>query len=239
MAHIANQHIDFDRISAFLRSGSGHPSSPSIKELAQRRKLPYLVHFTFAGNLPGILEQGLLPRDFLDQYDTGHAVYVNDGKRLDNHRDSVSLSIAHPNDRMFFKYRQESARPDWVVLVLDISILWEKDCAFFSGNAASAHLRHLPLEMLQGPEALEAMFYDAPSRSADALDCCDPTDCQAEVMVFDRIENRYLHGVCFPHAREFAKASELIMDHNTNYAIVPEFFNARSYVRRGGFDIGR
>ena len=68
---------------------------------------------------------------------------ANDCLRLDGHKDAVSLSIAHPNDRMFAKYRWQDLQQKWAVLVLDPSILWLLPTAFNRHNAADKRMSSL------------------------------------------------------------------------------------------------
>ncbi len=86
----------------------------AIQAHARRIRVPYLVHFTRVANLPSILQHGLYPVSRTAE--VGVAPVVNDELRLDGHRNATSLSIAFPNYRMFWKYRQENVGVDWVVL---------------------------------------------------------------------------------------------------------------------------
>lgn len=161
-------------------------------------QIPYLLHFTRASNLPSIMTHGLYPIERVKEVGANPA--INDQLRLDGHLDGTSVSIGFPNSPMFYKYRKECERVEWAVLVLHPEILWSKDCAFCRHNAADARISSLPIARLKTSEAFIGMFEEidgAQSRAELKLKPFDPTDVQAEVLVFDVIEPNYIHGVIF------------------------------------------
>ncbi|MCC7680850.1 DarT ssDNA thymidine ADP-ribosyltransferase family protein [Janthinobacterium sp. FW305-128] len=171
----------------------------AIKDSVDALKIPFLVHFTRAVNISSILVDGIIPRDQLHRINV--EAQVNDENRYDNRRNGTCLSIAHPNALMFYKYRQENPGVAWTVLVLSKSLLWEKPCAFFKHNAATAEMRDTPLAALSNANALSGMYDDAEGDGSreeqEHLKSFDPTDKQAEVMVFGVIEPRYILGAAF------------------------------------------
>lgn len=89
---------------------------------------------------------------------------------------------------------------EWVIALLDASILWELDCAFCQENAASNNIRFIPLEERRSTEAFELMFSDGSySATRQELRIPDnyPTDPQAEVLVFDPIPLNYFKAIHF------------------------------------------
>jgi len=64
------------------------------------------THFTRANNLPDIIKHGIYPISRIAEI--GVTPEINDELRLDGRLDGISLSIAFPNSRMFYKYRQEN-----------------------------------------------------------------------------------------------------------------------------------
>ncbi|MCW5230861.1 DUF4433 domain-containing protein [Verminephrobacter eiseniae] len=167
-----------------------------IQAHATEIKVPYLLHFTQVVNLRDIMKHGLYPIGRVNEI--GVMPAINDQKRLDGHRNSTSVSISFPNCEMFYKYRQIKNETDWVVLALAPAVLWEKDCAFCRHNAASASIKGQPL--LKTPDALIGMFEDHASREEQKLKTFDPTDVQAEVLVFDVIEPEYVIAAIFETA---------------------------------------
>ncbi|OOG49142.1 DarT ssDNA thymidine ADP-ribosyltransferase family protein [Rhodanobacter sp. C01] len=173
----------------------------AIQVHATAFQVPYLLHFTRAVNLPSIMARGLYPIERVNEI--GAAPSINDQLRLDGHKDGTSISIAFPNSQMFYKYRSECQGVDWTVLVLLPEVLWTKDCAFCCHNAADARISRQPLAVLKTPQAFAGMFDEIvglTSREEQKLQVCDPTDVQAEVLVFDVIEPRYIVGAIFETA---------------------------------------
>lgn len=173
----------------------------AIQAHSNARSIPYLLHFTRVSNLPAILQFGLYPIGRV--HEVGLAPQINDQLRLDGHRNSNSVSIGFPNSQMLYKYRMAEPLVDWVILVLHPSILWAKDCAFCKHNAADGRISCRPLQELMTPESLLGMFDEIEgglSRAEQRLKISDPTDVQAEVLVFDVIEPQYILGVIYEKA---------------------------------------
>ncbi|PJF38016.1 MAG: DUF4433 domain-containing protein, partial [Phototrophicales bacterium] len=142
---------------------------------------------------------GLCPKILLE--DLPYDVTINDELRLDGHEDSVSLSIAFPNYKMFYRYRANTQSRGWAVIAINPSVLWECECAFCKHNAADSRIARVPLEKLKSLSSFQAMFaedesgnalagilgvdYKQETRETNKLKSFDPTDPQAEVLVFD------------------------------------------------------
>lgn len=203
-----------------------------IKKIVKARNILYLLHFTRLQNLDGILKHGIYPHSRLKELP--HDVAINDIGRWDFHPDSVSLSICFPNHLMFYKYRMETA-DDWVVLVIHPSLLWEAKCAFCKHNAADGRISRLPVDQIVGHIALSQMFDELEghrSRADQKLKPCDPTDPQAEILMFNIVEPRKIVGVVF---RDKATKQRYGKDHpNLKVWYHREgkgIFSSRTYVR--------
>jgi len=169
-----------------------------IKAFACEIKIPFLIHFTRVGNLPSIMANGIYPVGRADEI--GAKPEINDQYRWDGKRNSTSVSIAFPNAPMFYKYRMGNPDVDWVVLVLDPAIMLDKICAFCRHNAADARISNLQLADLKTIGALKGMYEPIEgieARDEQKLKAYDPTDVQAEILVFDVIEPRYIAGAVF------------------------------------------
>lgn len=176
-------------------------SRQAIQAHVTALQVPYLLHFTRAVNLPSIMAHGLYPIGRAREI--GAAPQINDQLRLDGHRNSTSVSIGFPNCQMLYKYRMADPGVDWAILVLYSSILWAKTCAYCRHNAADGRISSQPLPSLMTPEAFAGMFQEIEglaSREEQRLKPFDPTDVQAEVLVFDVIEPQYVAGVIFDKA---------------------------------------
>lgn len=207
--------------------------SDEIESYAKEIDVPCLLHFTQLSNLESILTDGLLSRDRI--VDLANPPEINDELRLDNHTNTISLSIAHPNSQMFYKYRMEKGG-DWCVIGIHPRVLWSQDCLFCKHNAADARISGMPFGVLSGASAFRAMYDEIPgheSRSDQCLKAYDPTDVQAEVLVLDSIELPDFIGVVFPNRQAKKNYSELLGDlqakiHSENKG----FFASRSYKRK-------
>jgi ssDNA thymidine ADP-ribosyltransferase, DarT len=169
--------------------------SSEIRAVAERLRIPHLVHFTRCENLESILRYGV--HSIASCGELGLEAIRNDTLRLDNQPNGISVSIAFPNYRMFYKYRQLEMQTDWAVLILSPEILWEKECGFYKNNAASSHVRHRPRHLTTTAHAFLEMF-EGGNLGRDAwLNSYDPTDSQAEVMVYDTIEPHFIEAIAF------------------------------------------
>lgn len=166
-----------------------------LRNEVESRRIPHLVHFTLCENLPSICKHGLL--SISDCRKLGLDPIRNDSIRLDGRPEATSLSVTFPNYRMFYKYRQIEPTADWAVLILSADILWEKQCSFFKHNAADTRMRKLQREQTQTATALREMFDEADNSRQEWLLPYDPTDPQAEIMVYDAIEPHLIETIAF------------------------------------------
>lgn len=205
-----------------------------IKQRATSIGVPFLIHFTRARNLQSILEHGLCSTTKAKEL--GITPYVNDRLRLDGRPDAISLSIAFPNHRMFFKYRQEEPNEQWVVLLIEPAVLWRKKCGFCQRNAADHRIRERPVSALMNIDAFDSMFKEmdgVPARTKQGLFDYDPTDPQAEVLVFDTIEPKSVIGAAFDDARVANAYSHL--RHSRQWKVFPAnrgLFASRDFARK-------
>lgn len=166
-----------------------------MKELVEAKGIDFVWHFTRLSNLPMILTNGLINRAQLTF--SGIPYEFNDHSRQDGHQESVCCSIAHPNYKMFYRLRLENPDVEWAVVALKPSLLWEKDCAFCTTNAASNDVTTIPLQQRKGEAAFNSLFDELPEKPPRAtLDISDswPTNPQAEVLVFGNIETDFIIG---------------------------------------------
>lgn len=169
-----------------------------LKDAVKERDVKILWHFTRLSNLESILDIGLLPRSQFTKF--GLNPDINDEYRYDECSEANCLSISFPNYKMFFKYRKQDESVEWVVLGIKTDVLWQKDCAFCVTNAASASVRFIPLPERKGIAAFNKLFDEIegkPNREKLKLPKFYPTDPQAEVLVFDRIEPEFIIGAAF------------------------------------------
>ena len=118
------------------------------------RGVSEFVHFTSVDNLPGILQNGLLPRTELERREI--AFQHNDSLRLDG-KAHVNLSISNPNIKMFYRARKDHPNRVYAVVSINPAILYECcDAAgnrlfeFSSTNAASRKAERCGVEEIFG-----------------------------------------------------------------------------------------
>jgi len=182
-----------------------------IKDYVKSIKIPYLVHFTHISNLESILENGLLSRENVDGLE--QEAVTNDELRLDDHLETVSVSIAHPNDKMFYKYRENDQ--DWCVIIINPRVMWRQDCLFYKHNAADARVSNLTSKYLASLESLKEMYEeidDLDDRKEQCLKDFDPTDIQAEILVNGNIPTKYICAVVVTNRKIKKKYNDLSDD---------------------------
>ena len=204
----------------------------AVKKYAKERKIPHLVHFTNIKNLESIIEYGLVPRDLLE--DIEGESYINDPHRFDGHADSVSLSIAFPNCQMFYSLWNGSSE-QYCILGLHPEVLWNYECAFCKHNAADNLISGQNINDLKSVSAFEGMYDEFPwvrSRVDQKLKPYDPTDVQAEVLVFDIIDPKYIVGIVFPD-QSLARDYQDIIGNREALVHRPrkDFYGSRSFSR--------
>lgn len=176
------------------------PKSGPIQKIIDDRGIKCLVHFTPLNNINSILNKGFYTRQDIEN-DVIDA-YCLDNVRADGLKNSISLSVSFPNDRMFYS-RRNSFDCDWGVIVLDSSLMVDLDCAFFPTNAALKDFRSYSIDVFKTPQALERIFCNKlitskreVLRSSSLLNK-DPTCVQSEIMVFEHIPTKYIKGCVF------------------------------------------
>lgn len=211
-------------------------SAQAIQAQATAVQVPYLLHFTRAVNLPSIMAHGIYPIGRANEVGANPA--INDQYRFDGHRNSTSVSIGFPNCQMLYKYRKADEDVEWAILILHPSILWGKNCAFCRHNAADGRISGQPLVNLMAPAAFVGMYEEIEgitSRVEQKLKSYDPTDVQAEVLVFDVIEPQYVAGVIFEKGAARDKYVAHLGDRKTYiHANNKGMFANRKYARTWG-----
>lgn len=213
--------------STLLR-GASNPSL-TLQEQVKNRNISSLVHFTRVENLPNILKHGLLSRS-LAQGQNIHQL-TTDLYRYDGKLNGTSLSISHPNEKMFYRKRMDfGPESAWVVIGLDADILWEKECAFYKHNAAESSMRNTCVSRLKGIEAFESMFYGDALRHHQGLNDDSPTDVQAEVLVFDVIEPKYIQGIAFNNRALLQQCQPFLNQAGINGLVLRNLFKKREWL---------
>ena len=169
-----------------------------IRAIIDARGIKQLYHFTQLSNLQSILKNGLLTRAQIEEQ--GLNCIINDELRLDKNLSATCCSIEFPNYKMFSDLRTRKVNQDvvWVLIELSPDILLEKDCAFYPMNAAKNEVKDKDVNNFKGAVAFQTMFAEVegkPSRAETKLSDEYPTNPQAEVLVFDQIEKKYIVNI--------------------------------------------
>ncbi len=201
---------------------------PEFLQRAQERDIQYLVHFTRLENLQEIARRGLISRKNLD---AANANYIyNDKQRMDNLRDTISLSVTFPNYRMFYKYKKSAPDANWAMILLDAEkVLAELDCAFNFANASSNSVKSIPIARRMTLDAFDKMFYEPEkdSRFNRNLRDNEPTDPQAEILCFDKIPVDFFSKIVFENNSALQVASEIFNGKNVPCAVENNYFAPR------------
>lgn len=201
-----------------------------IKAVANELRIPHLIHFTQCENLPHILHHGLMSVNASSKEQLLPA--RNDLNRYDAQLDGTSLSVAFPNYRMFWKYRQLKPKIDWVVLLISPQVLWQKDCAFYRYNAADSRMIRQPRDQVKSAQALRDMFSVNEEGRETWLRSYDPTDSQAEIMVYEAIEPSLVKAIVFETDEAQARHLDCLAGQKSFYAGKGKgLFASRRYAR--------
>lgn len=204
------------------------PTEPSdaeaIKHIIENRGIDVLTHFTRVDNLASIDNHGLMSVKDLERLRV--RARRNDPHRYDGYLDGISLSVSFPNDQMFYKKRMENPEEAWALLILNPAILYNKNCGFCQFNAADKRVPKRNKYALNGPKSFEAMFDRGIASTERArLRACDPTDPQAEVLVFEIIEPKWITKVIFFDEDTLACYDDVL--HHAPKAVEPKWLGKR------------
>ena len=167
--------------------------------LLHEKGIEYLTHFTSIENLKSILKHGFLSRAELENKKIKYLYFDHD--RYDQKLNALSFSISFPNSAMFYSYRNRYPDNTWCLILLNSSIMYLKECAFYPTNASSNLFRLTDVSQYMNYEALNALFADTITNSqgilrrSSLLKDQDTTDVQAEVMVFENIQPEYIKHI--------------------------------------------
>ncbi|MFS2263319.1 DarT ssDNA thymidine ADP-ribosyltransferase family protein [Vibrio vulnificus] len=195
-----------------------------IPAVLEKRQIKSLFHFTKVENLEGICSQGIVPRSQLKE---GEFKY-SDLYRADGFLNANCVSVSFPQYKMFFRKRIDNRAQKWVVFELSPEFLLNKTQAFFERNAASRQVQEVIVENRKSVTAFEKMFDEIdgfPSREETKIPACYPTDPQAEILVFDRIEPSYLVAAHF-ESQEILELYQSYLN-GVKACVTPELFDKR------------
>lgn len=186
----------------------------TINDILLSKEISALVHFTRLENLPSIMANGIQSRAVIDSPHNHINGLTNDTIRVDGKTNANCLSISYPNCSMLYKLKKDNPGTSWVVIAIKPEVLLTKQCLFYPTNAACNQVRHLGPINFSGPVALLRMFDETVAGKIVTVRSehpyllpRDPTDVQAEVLVFGVVEPQFIIGCIFEresHRAEFS-----------------------------------
>ncbi len=211
-----------------------------IREIIDRRKIQHLVHYTRTDNLHSILQNGLIPVS-MQQQKKILSVH-NDDQRVDSKLDCTSCSITFPNYKLFFSFREHRfPGTRWAIIVVNRAVLFSpSNIAYFCHtNAAGVLPRIASTKDLCTAKALENMFCDSlitkennlVQRTSLQISDCLTTDPQAEILISNVIDRKYIDRVCFQNQRdidEYLEKNGPDLLRQYDIKIAPELFAPRN-----------
>lgn len=171
---------------------------------SKSKKINALYHFSHKNNLRSILDKGLITKAQLAKL----KIYFieNDKNRWDGVEDSISLSISHPNHKMFMKYAKPTGLDNWVVLKISPELLSGNtnptykelenydylDKAIFNKlNAASFAMKNLSVEERKSHKAFLDIFESNIGKTLETYSF----DNQAEILYQGNIPKEFIQEI--------------------------------------------
>lgn len=118
------------------------------------------------------------------------------------------------------------------MLLISPRVLWEKECAFYRYNAADARVSREQRDKMKSLQAFCDMFADDAGTREALLRRFDPSDPQAEILVYETIPHSYIEAVAFETREARTKYMEVLGGLESFYAGPGKgLFGARSRAR--------
>lgn len=172
-------------------------TNDELYDILIKRGATRLCHFTKTKSLVHILDsiEGIVASDFIKS----DIKNQNDLSRCDGQTDYVCCSLEYPNSWYWKKAvnrDQDLVFSDWVVLVIDLSIIKQAKIKYSPCNAAKNNGYYISEDLskfnklFDNPLTIGQPRY----RETNMLKCC-PTDDQAEILIYKNIPLRYIKSI--------------------------------------------
>jgi hypothetical protein len=158
-----------------------------VVDIIKQRKISKLIHFTSESNIETIRKKGILPRQML--LDEKMGFDSNDPNRLDQHLDSVCLSVQTPNTYLLEEFCRRYPEKNYKIVEINPDILTQVNqksetmkVLFFDYSAASKYAN-------KSEDDFDIMFKNEIRKhrvlnNRDNLEENIPTSSQAEILYF-------------------------------------------------------
>ena len=201
----------------------------NIQQECLQRGITRVCHFTQSRNLAHIFGDylGILSTKTLRQGGLPHN--PTDPKRLDKCDHLISCSIEYPNPN-YFKVvrRREPLFEDWVVLFMNMNLIWKNGTKYCPCNAATSNGFYIGdrFSTLFASSSLGAR--GGQKRSQYHL-FCSPTDIQAEVLIPEPIQLGQIDAIAVQSKeqanKEFTRMKLQGISFNKKIYVVSDFFS--------------
>lgn len=174
-------------------------------------------------NLKNILNNGICSLEYMNKEKISYI--QNDFTRYDDEYDYISVSVSFPNYKMLYNKKNET-KASYVVLSLTPEILLEKECLFLPTNAAH-HKFKGKLKDYSNFTHFSELFDSSDSNFPKNFS----RDSQAEILVKDLIETKYINCVYLEKndfTEERAKYKHKNAEH-INFQLGQEYFEKRKW----------
>ena len=210
------------------------PNNPEVVEMASKRDISSIVHFTRIRGLVGILDSSeIKPRSELPlDARLKHIYQPNAEDRSRDHQwhDYINLSISQINMRMLNFSQREHPNEKWVILELSPELLGDPGVIFCTTNNA-----YDVVHRCAGLRGFEQMFaskipwghYDSVcTRSGRKYN--QTTDPQAEVLYPFKLSTDYLHTITI-NDEETEDMVVAALSHYSQYANIRLNVNTKAF----------
>ena len=167
------------------------------RKIIEDRKIENIYHFSPYENLSGILREGILSREELNNRKRKSA--FTDDERWDRREDFICTSLSFPNSKLLRKKEYEH-RKDFLIFSISPEILFMNVCIFCPTNAAKNHPNFKPsgghsFKNLSVNEDFLRLFDKTEIRNMNNIKNNEPTDIQAEVLIFKKIPIHFIKNI--------------------------------------------
>ena len=178
-------------------------SRSEISEFLEIRSIKNILHFTHVSNLISILTNGLKSRISLENEQINY--HKTDPGRHDEILQGICCSLAYPNIWMLNNKPGLDLKNYVIVEIMENAmLLTDHDFVTFPGNASDYRLKNDAKEnpeLYVGISGLKRMFLNAELRQREAVPKFVPTDLQAEIIFFNKIDADRIRKIHFPGAK--------------------------------------
>ena len=234
--------VNKEKSFAYEQTTSNNLNNENNKDIIdylKKRNVKYLVHFTQIDNLLSILNNGIIPKLYLERNDINYK--INDSNRYDEMEFGSCFTFSFPNYRMLYKIRKECDNRKYVILLINISVISSikyNHIAFFPTNVANSKYKDRFHEF-HGINAVKSMFSDnqyennkIPRFVSQSYYTSDP---QAEIVISDVIGKSWIDKIICENDFE-KRAVKKILKQSGNVNSIPVVEDKSLYAPRCDYE---